>query len=102
MQAGVAGQGRHLSGADAGASAVIIPCIDLMGGKVVQLVQGRDKALERDNPLAMLTAFDVFPEVQVIISTRLSALRQRRPCCGAGRPSESPRRGWRALRTTST
>ena len=45
---------------------MIIPCIDLMGGKVVQLVQGRDKVLERDNPLALLTAFGAFPEVQVI------------------------------------
>jgi phosphoribosylformimino-5-aminoimidazole carboxamide ribotide isomerase len=45
---------------------MIIPCIDLMGGKVVQLVQGRDKALEGDAPLAMLHKFDAFREIQVI------------------------------------
>jgi phosphoribosylformimino-5-aminoimidazole carboxamide ribotide isomerase len=45
---------------------MIVPCIDLMGGKVVQLVQGRDKALEGDAPLAMLDKFAAFPEIQVI------------------------------------
>jgi phosphoribosylformimino-5-aminoimidazole carboxamide ribotide isomerase len=45
---------------------VIIPCIDLMDGKVVQLVQGRDKALEGDAPLEMLAKFAAFPEIQVI------------------------------------
>lgn len=45
---------------------MIVPCIDLMGGKVVQLVQGRDKALELDNPFDMLCAFSGFPEIQVI------------------------------------
>ncbi len=45
---------------------MIIPCIDLMDGKVVQLVQGRDKALEVDNPLAILDKFKAFPEIQVI------------------------------------
>jgi phosphoribosylformimino-5-aminoimidazole carboxamide ribotide isomerase len=45
---------------------VIIPCIDLMDGKVVQLVQGRDKALEGDAPLEMLRKFSAFPEIQVI------------------------------------
>jgi len=37
-----------------------------MGGKVVQLVQGREKALEGDAPLAMLAKFAGFPEMQVI------------------------------------
>jgi phosphoribosylformimino-5-aminoimidazole carboxamide ribotide isomerase len=45
---------------------MIIPCIDLMGGKVVQLVQGREKALEGDSPLAMLEKFSAFPQIQVI------------------------------------
>jgi phosphoribosylformimino-5-aminoimidazole carboxamide ribotide isomerase len=45
---------------------MIIPCIDLMGGKVVQLVQGRDKALEVDDPLELLNRFAAFPEIQVI------------------------------------
>jgi phosphoribosylformimino-5-aminoimidazole carboxamide ribotide isomerase len=45
---------------------MIFPCIDLMDGKVVQLVQGRDKALEGDAPLEMLRRFAAFPEIQAI------------------------------------
>jgi phosphoribosylformimino-5-aminoimidazole carboxamide ribotide isomerase len=45
---------------------MILPCIDLMDGKVVQLVQGRDKALEGDAPLEMLRKFSDFSEIQVI------------------------------------
>jgi phosphoribosylformimino-5-aminoimidazole carboxamide ribotide isomerase len=45
---------------------LIIPCIDLMDRKVVQLVQGREKALEGDSPLEMLRRFEKFPEIQVI------------------------------------
>jgi len=45
---------------------VIFPCIDLMDGKVVQLVQGREKALEADSPEEMLRRFAGFPEIQVI------------------------------------
>ncbi len=45
---------------------MIIPCIDLMDGKVVQLVQGREKALEGDSPEQMLERFAAFPEIQVI------------------------------------
>jgi phosphoribosylformimino-5-aminoimidazole carboxamide ribotide isomerase len=37
-----------------------------MGGKVVQLVQGREKALEGGTPLEMLERFARFPEIQVI------------------------------------
>jgi phosphoribosylformimino-5-aminoimidazole carboxamide ribotide isomerase len=45
---------------------MIFPCIDLMDGKAVQLVQGREKALEADSPLDMLRKFSAFPEIQVI------------------------------------
>ena len=45
---------------------MIFPCIDLMDGKVVQLVQGREKALEGDSPDEMLRKFSAFPEIQVI------------------------------------
>jgi phosphoribosylformimino-5-aminoimidazole carboxamide ribotide isomerase len=45
---------------------MIIPCIDLMDGKVVQLVQGRQKALEGGSPDEMLERFAAFPEIQVI------------------------------------
>ena len=45
---------------------MIIPCIDLMDGKVVQLVQGRDKALEVDSADEMLNRFAAFPQIQVI------------------------------------
>lgn len=47
-------------------SPLVIPCIDLMDGKVVQLVQGREKALEGDHPHRMLERFDGFPVIQVI------------------------------------
>jgi len=45
---------------------MIIPCIDLMDGKVVQLVQGREKALEGGSPQEMLDRFAAFQEIQVI------------------------------------
>lgn len=47
-------------------SPLIIPCIDLMEGKVVQLVQGKEKALEGDHPHRMLERFAGFPVIQVI------------------------------------
>ncbi len=47
---------------------MIIPCIDLMGRKVVQLVQGKEqqKALELPDPIAVLERFSGFDEIQVI------------------------------------
>ncbi|HLH39743.1 MAG TPA: HisA/HisF-related TIM barrel protein [Bryobacteraceae bacterium] len=45
---------------------MIIPCIDLQGGKVVQLIQGRDKALEGEAPLIMLKRFSAFPQIQIV------------------------------------
>jgi phosphoribosylformimino-5-aminoimidazole carboxamide ribonucleotide (ProFAR) isomerase len=45
---------------------MIIPCIDLMAGKVVQLVQGKEKALELPDPVAVLEKFVSFAEIQVI------------------------------------
>jgi len=45
---------------------MILPSIDLMEGKVVQLVQGRRKALEADSPAAMLERFAAFRQIQVI------------------------------------
>jgi phosphoribosylformimino-5-aminoimidazole carboxamide ribotide isomerase len=45
---------------------MIIPCIDLMDGKVVQLIQGREKALEVQTSDEMLHKFAGFPQIQVI------------------------------------
>ncbi|MBV9611173.1 MAG: 1-(5-phosphoribosyl)-5-[(5-phosphoribosylamino)methylideneamino] imidazole-4-carboxamide isomerase [Acidobacteriaceae bacterium] len=45
---------------------MIFPCIDLMGGKVVQLVQGREKVLDGLSPDEMLDRFSGFPQLQVI------------------------------------
>lgn len=45
---------------------MIIPCIDLMDNKVVQLVQGKDKFLELPDPLEVLEKFSAYPEIQVI------------------------------------
>ena len=43
---------------------MIIPCIDLMGRKVVQLVQGKSKAIELPDPFAVLEKFKDYPQVR--------------------------------------
>jgi len=45
---------------------VLIPSIDLMGGKIVQLVQGEKKALEFDDFDYWIEQFSKYPLVQVI------------------------------------
>jgi phosphoribosylformimino-5-aminoimidazole carboxamide ribotide isomerase len=45
---------------------MLIPSIDLMGGKIVQLVQGEKKALEFDNFEYWIERFSKYPMVQVI------------------------------------
>lgn len=45
---------------------MLIPSIDLMGGTIVQLVQGERKALEFDNFSNWIDRFRKFPVVQVI------------------------------------
>jgi len=45
---------------------MLIPSIDLMGGKIVQLVQGETKALEFDNFDYWIDRFSKYPLVQVI------------------------------------
>jgi phosphoribosylformimino-5-aminoimidazole carboxamide ribotide isomerase len=45
---------------------MIIPCIDIQGGKIVQLVQGRDRALTGGPVDQMLALFAGFPQIQVI------------------------------------
>jgi phosphoribosylformimino-5-aminoimidazole carboxamide ribotide isomerase len=45
---------------------IVVPCIDIQDGQVVQLVQGRERALVGPDPLAMLERFSNFPEIQII------------------------------------
>ena len=45
---------------------MLIPSIDLMGGKIVQLVQGRRKALEFDDFEVWVKRFSKYPLVQLI------------------------------------
>ncbi|MET1255877.1 bifunctional phosphoribosyl-AMP cyclohydrolase/phosphoribosyl-ATP diphosphatase HisIE [Aliikangiella maris] len=45
---------------------MLIPSIDLMDGKAVQLKQGKDKVLERENVFEILEEFSTYGEVAII------------------------------------
>jgi phosphoribosylformimino-5-aminoimidazole carboxamide ribotide isomerase len=85
---------------------MILPCIDLMDGKVVQLVQGRDKALEGDDPPEMLRRFAAFPEIQVIDlnaaigngeNSEIVATLAAHARCRVGGGVRTPERAWRLI-----
>ncbi|HVP42267.1 MAG TPA: HisA/HisF-related TIM barrel protein [Terriglobales bacterium] len=69
---------------------MLIPSIDLMGGRIVQLVQGEKKALEFDDFEPWIERFSKFPLVQLIDldaamgtgsnRTLLKQFTQRLPC----------------------
>ncbi len=45
---------------------MIIPCVDLQGGKAVQLIRGRKRALSVDDVLGLLERFREYPILHVI------------------------------------
>jgi phosphoribosylformimino-5-aminoimidazole carboxamide ribotide isomerase len=45
---------------------MLIPCIDVMGGKVVQLVQGEKKALEFTDAEPWIKKFEKYPLVHIV------------------------------------
>ena len=73
---------------------MLIPSIDLMGGKIVQLVQGEKKALESDDFDYWIDRFSAYPLVQLIDldaamgkgsnGELVSMICQRLPCQAGG------------------
>lgn len=68
---------------------MIIPSIDLQGGQVVQLVGGRDHALDAGDPRPWLERFGLAGEVAVVdLDAAMGRGTQRdliTPLCEAGR-----------------
>ena len=63
-----------------------------MDGKVVQLVQGREKALEGDSPEEMLRKFAAFPQIQVIdLDAAMGAARTTNWCALLASKAVTPR-----------
>jgi phosphoribosylformimino-5-aminoimidazole carboxamide ribotide isomerase len=66
--------------------AMLIPSIDLMGGKIVQLVQGERKALEFDDFEEWIERFSTFPLVQLIdLDAAIGTGHNRDLVCGFAR-----------------
>jgi phosphoribosylformimino-5-aminoimidazole carboxamide ribotide isomerase len=66
--------------------AMLIPSIDLMGGKIVQLVQGERKALEFDDFEGWIERFSTFPLVQLIdLDAAIGTSHNRDLVCGFAR-----------------
>jgi phosphoribosylformimino-5-aminoimidazole carboxamide ribotide isomerase len=69
---------------------MLIPSIDLLGGRIVQLVQGEKLAIEATDPEVWITKFTGFPRVQLIDldaakgqgdnATMVAAICRRLPC----------------------
>ncbi len=73
---------------------MLIPSIDLMGGKIVQLVQGEKKALEFDNFDYWIERFSKYPLVQMIDLDAARGTGNNRPLVNRIRAAaELP--GWR-------
>ena len=60
---------------------MLIPSIDLMGGKIVQLVQGEKKALEFDDFEPWVERFSRYPLVQLIDLDAAIAGRNKETTC---------------------
>ena len=75
-------------------SAMLIPSIDLKGGKVVQLVQGDRVAIESSDVFRWVRRFQHFPSVQLIdLDAAMGTRRPTTTSCGACRPSSPCRVG---------
>ena len=70
---------------------MLIPSIDLMGGKIVQLVQGQKKALEFDDFEPWLERFSKYPLVQLVCAL------MKRLCCQVGGGIRTPKRAQEML-----
>ena len=85
---------------------MLIPSIDLMGGKIVQLVQGQKKALEFDDFEPWLERFSKYPLVQLVDldaaigngdNRQLVCALMKRLCCQVGGGIRTPKRAQEML-----